>query len=449
MNKKLMKLSCLVSVLALMFSIFTGCGSTGSGGQTTSTSTQQVSTAASNETSSTQANKTPVKLTLWNATVEGVDNGYKAAIAAYKELYPNVSIEFSSFPPDNNTYDTKLKTAFAGGTGPDMYFTNGWNNLQVYVDAGNAAALDGKVDLSMFENDAIEIGKINGKIYGTPGATAQYLTVYYNKDLFAKAGVNVPKTYAEFISVSDTLKSKNITPIAIGGQENLPYLFTYLIIGQAMAPDYFADLRSGKANSYKDPRHLKIINSMVDWGKKGYFQKNFNGTTYAAEKILFATEKATMLFTGTWDYAEIIKQNPNIKLGAFAFPGDSKVYGIRVAGSGLSINSKSANEAEAVKFVNYTVSKDGLKLQLDAQKGIPLGKGMDIADPFMKEVATAPEYANFFNIQMNLAGVNNSGPQAVFQDNILNVTNNKMTVEQFADLMDKSWDPAKYVMLFK
>lgn len=89
-----------------------------------------------------------------------------------------------------------------------------------------------------------------GKLYGAPGATASYLTVYYNKDLFAQAGVNVPAKYSEFINAFNTLKSMNIVPIAMVGQEWICWYFAHLDIGRAMVPDYFDDFKTGKASSF-------------------------------------------------------------------------------------------------------------------------------------------------------------------------------------------------------
>ena len=86
-----------------------------------------------------------------------------------------------------------------------------------------------KLDVTAFSSDALEVETINGSLYGAPGAYAQYLTVFYNKDLFEQAGVTVPATYDEFLKACDTLKAKGITPIAMGGQEATPYMFAWLV----------------------------------------------------------------------------------------------------------------------------------------------------------------------------------------------------------------------------
>lgn len=446
--------SVFIVLLAVMFiAAFAGCDTTDTNTEA-SDQTNDGEDVSTSEDTTTDGNAEesvppaePVTLTLWNSTVEGVDNGYKAIIDAYTAEHPNVTIEFSSFPGED--YESKLKTALTGGTGPDIYFTTGWNNLQTYVDAGYAENLDGKIDVSAFSQDALDVGRINGSLYAGPGAKADYLTVFYNKDLFAQAGVEAPSSYDEFVNVCGQLKASGINPIAMGGQESVPYLFAWLITGQALESSYFEDIRSGAADTFTDERMLGIIDTLAEWANAEYYQDGFEGTTYAAMKILFSTEQAAMIFTGTWDYAEFTVQNAEMNVGAFAFPGYEKTYGIRAAGSGLTVNSASENKDVAIDFVNFTCSSEAVALMVAATNGIPIIDGIEIADPVMEEVATAPEYAGFYNIPMNIAGINSTNPQEVFMNNILAVIDGSMTSMELAEKMDDAWDPAAYAAIFE
>lgn len=435
----------MAPVLAVMMAM-TGCGTQKETKQSDpQTETGQTGTQESAGESAAQGEKT--KLALWNVTVDGVDKGYEAIIDAYTTAHPEVEIEFYSYPETD--YYSKLKSALSAGIGPDIYFTTGWNNLQTFVDSGHAENLDGKLDVTAFSSDALEVETINGSLYGAPGAYAQYLTVFYNKDLFEQAGVTVPATYDEFLKACDTLKAKGITPIAMGGQEATPYMFAWLVSCQALAPDYFEDIRSGKVSTFTDERFTKAMNAMKEWGEAGYYEDNYDGTTYTAQTLLFATGNAAMTLTGSWGYAEVMQQNEEINIGAFAFPGPEKTYGVRSVASGLSVNTGSQNKDAAIDFLNYTCTAEAMQTMVDAVDGIPVTDGVTCDNEVMQEVAKAPDYAAFPNIALNIAGTNSTNPQDVFTNNYLDVMSGKIDVNALAELMDKSWDPAAYAKLFQ
>ena len=57
---------------------------------------------------------------------------------------------------------------------------------------------------------------LNGKVYGAEIwdiVASNYFVVNYNKEIFEKHGISVPKTYAEFKAACDKIKAAGITPI--------------------------------------------------------------------------------------------------------------------------------------------------------------------------------------------------------------------------------------------
>ena len=64
--------------------------------------------------------------------------------------------------------------------------------------------------------------------------------MFYNKSVFSKAGINtMPRTWDEFLSLCAKLKSRGITPIALGSKNRWPaqFWFDYLIL-RTVGPDY-------------------------------------------------------------------------------------------------------------------------------------------------------------------------------------------------------------------
>ena len=70
----------------------------------------------------------------------------------------------------------------------------------------------------MFSDQDLEFNSYEGKVYGIP-VSKEISYIYYNKDLFKKAGLEAPdvayETWDDFYKACDTLKSKNITPVSM------------------------------------------------------------------------------------------------------------------------------------------------------------------------------------------------------------------------------------------
>ena len=70
----------------------------------------------------------------------------------------------------------------------------------------------------MFSEQDLEFNSYEGKVYGIP-VSKEISYIYYNKDLFKKAGIEAPdvaySTWDEFYEACDTLKSKGITPVSM------------------------------------------------------------------------------------------------------------------------------------------------------------------------------------------------------------------------------------------
>ncbi len=116
-------------------------------------------------------------------------------------------------------YQNRLGVALRGGKGPDIAQLKAYGELQPLVNAGYLKQLDGLVpELGQLSSSALEgaRAKKDGKYYGVPYSTVN-MGVYYNTDLFTKAGLQVPPTDAEFLHDGAKLKSAGNPPIAAGG----------------------------------------------------------------------------------------------------------------------------------------------------------------------------------------------------------------------------------------
>jgi multiple sugar transport system substrate-binding protein len=122
---------------------------------------------------------------------ENVENG----LTVFQEANSNISVEWIHVPDE---YDTKLKTAIAGGNAPDVFWAT---NLQDFVAIG--AVKDISTELAadpilgapdyFLEPQETERATVNGKWFGI-GSCWVAPHIYYNTDLLAAAGVEPPST---------------------------------------------------------------------------------------------------------------------------------------------------------------------------------------------------------------------------------------------------------------
>ena len=74
--------------------------------------------------------------------------------------------------------------------------------------------------------------RYDGKQYGLPWDMGM-MGVWYNKDLFSKAGITAPPaTWDDFLADVEKLKASGVAPLAIAGKDKWPsmHLWTYLVL---------------------------------------------------------------------------------------------------------------------------------------------------------------------------------------------------------------------------
>ena len=214
-----------------------------------------------------------------------------------------------------------------------------------------------KDDYSKGLRDAFTIGD---KVYGFP-YVVEYWPVWYNKSIFARLGLEPPKTWKEFIRVCEVLKSSGVTPILSSLQMEWPAFiwFEEMIIGQD--PQLYKDLCLGKAK-YTDPRVVAAFKVWQNMIKRGFFtDPSVNMLTNAG--YLWNNEQFGMVLCGTWYYSAVLTaQGVDEKsIGTFILPSHNPDAGKNIIFEvGPIFNAKNAENAEAAKKVlDWWMGKEG------------------------------------------------------------------------------------------
>ncbi|MGE5581883.1 MAG: ABC transporter substrate-binding protein [Bacillota bacterium] len=121
----------------------------------------------------------------------------------------------------------KLRTDAAADTMPDLFMMKAdRSEFNVLAQSGRVVDLnpylkkDTKLKAKLNDEGSLATYTYEGKLLGIP-YTKAYVGIYYNKSLFAKAGINsFPTTWDDFLAACDRLKKAGITPISMMTGEN-------------------------------------------------------------------------------------------------------------------------------------------------------------------------------------------------------------------------------------
>jgi multiple sugar transport system substrate-binding protein len=182
-------------------------------------------------------------------------------------------------------------------------------DLQQIADTGALAPLtDYGVDLSGLYPNLIEAGTYNGKVYGiAPGING--MALFYNKDMFDKAGVKPPTTWAEVKDVAAKLTGNGVYGIAFSAPatEEGSWQFEPWFWGAG------ADL-----TKLDSPEAVKALQFWTDLVNSGYASKSVVQWSQGDVNDQFMAGKAAMQQNGVWNLTALDKSG--VKYGVVPIP---------------------------------------------------------------------------------------------------------------------------------
>jgi xylobiose transport system substrate-binding protein len=379
----------------------------------------------------------------------------QAGIDAYGKSGKS-KLELQTFT--NDAYKQKLQVSMGSPNAPDVFFNWGGGNLAQYVKAGQVADLTDALAknseaANAFLPSVLDVGKVDGKQYGLPMNGIQPVVMFYNKKVFADAGLQPPKTYDDLLGAVDKFKAKGVIPIALAGSQGWTELM-YLesLLDRVGGPAKFADIVAGKDGAWKDPAVIKSLTMCQELAKRGAFGSNFSSINYdnTGSSKLLATGKAAMHLMGAWDYPSQVNNNPDFvkagNLGWFAFPsvtggaGDAKSV-VGNPSNYFSVRSGGKNTEAAVDFVIKTLSSAAYTDDLIKAGQVPAVKGVDA------KLANSPntDFAVWtYQLVSNAPSFTQSWDQALspaagteLNANMQKLLLSQLTPDAFADAMAK------------
>jgi multiple sugar transport system substrate-binding protein len=373
------------------------------------TATGSSSTPSAGPSGSTSTSPEPVTVTVWAYWSGRELREFTAMFDRLHDLEPWITVEVSG-----GIDDTKIKAAINSGSPPDVAVSSDMNNIPNFCSSGAWQDLqpyldrDG-VDMTQFPPSAVEFTEYQGVRCAMP-FTADSYGLYYNTDMFEKAGIaSPPTTWSQM--TADVKKLTVFNPdgsIKVAGF--VPWMGYYetnpVTLGvPAGASWYDADGKSALASDPKWRALLEWQKSLIDFYGADNLQRFVAGAgnEFSAAQDLQAGRVA-MNLDGEWRVAFIEDGNPDLNYATAPFPvpdDAADTYGLGQIALGIIGVPKGAEHADAAWDVVKFMSTDTQNLVYlgNVVKNLPT----TIAAIESPDLEAGPQFQTFLDIYANPA----------------------------------------------
>lgn len=363
-------------------------GSTASAARPTARSAQQDSSAN-------------VNLTMWwwgEQEAAGAKNWLAQTIKLYEKKHPTVSIKTVLQTTDGLI--PAFKAAAAAKKGPDIQYF--WGGIWSLDDAwlGNTKPVSDYIPKSELRHylNAKE-DTYAGKVWTAPWYVQPSFPVLYRKDVLAKAGVKVPRTWAALLKSCDALNGKGITPIAGGIKDGWFGGWLYSIIG-AQGISSISDVLDATTGKQKftDPKHAAWWTRLQEMRDHKCWNDDINSLELYQGQQRWAQGKAAMTVAAGSDVKKFVQQVGVAKAGVMAMPKWGKgPYAGRLGSTSqtVGITAWTKYPKESADFIMFMHTPERMAAWFNTTGAFPAD------DRFNTKLIKLPQQKILFNLVKN------------------------------------------------
>ncbi|MBS3980880.1 MAG: extracellular solute-binding protein [Rhodobacteraceae bacterium] len=341
---------------------------------------------------STSAFAQDKRVVTWNADYDPIPlAATEALIADFEAANPEIDVQLTNF--DHEAYKNAIRN-FLTADPPDLANWYAANRMRPFVEAGLFADIS---DLWASEGltealaSSLPSMTIDGRQWGIPYTYYQW-GIYYNRDAYAAAGVEVPGpegvTWDQFLANCEKFKAAEIDCVTTGSSALWPVagIFDYVSL-RTNGYQFHSDLAAGKI-SWTSPEARAVFENL---GKlQPFITENHAAIDWQDAAAIFVQGKAANYVMGNFAVG-VFKEGgmTNDNLGFMVFPEITP--GIARAEEAptdtIHLTSGAQNPEDAKLFLAYMASAEAQTKWNAAVGQLPTNKNatVDPADPFLSE----------------------------------------------------------------
>lgn len=386
----------------------------------------------------------------WVSTMEELRESFMSE-------YPQIELNMEH--SESGIYTEDLKVREATDDFPDIFEIQ---NPYTFRGADKLGQIPDEVTDLVEEPVMIE-----GKAYAVPSYTTTYGMIF-NQVIFKKYGLEVPKTFDEFLEVCSILYQNKVTPLAVGGSksDSLSYWLNYFFQTEVISrsKDWQEERNLGNV-SFQGQDTKNMLGSYQELMSGKYILEdsvNMNDNQIVSQMI---EGNIAMIYTGPWMFSQIIDAYPDAvssdkdslgevlevdpvtcRIGWFFMPDkEGNPVVINESGSewGISkICSEKKEKREAmITFFKYFYRKSVYKDVLQSMYAIPSTKeAVMYASPgvqqrLLVDYRYAAKTASYLGSNQTPEGFD-----VAMYKILKSVATGVMSVDTAAAKLDESWD---------
>ena len=334
-------------------------------------------------------------ITIWYSNNEQEVDWGKQMVEAWNADHPDEQIKGQEIPAGKSSEEV-IGAAITAGNAPCLVYNTAPSAVGQFEKQG------GLVDLSKIDGGAAYIEDRSGDIaaqYQNPEGDyfqlpwkSNPVVIFYNKDLFAKAGLDPenPKlsTYADFLATSKTLVDAGVAPVAIQPAPTSEFFQTQF----DFYPLYAAEtggkqiVEDNKA-TFADQAGYDVADFWATMYKDGYSSKEqFQGDSFAAGN-------SAMAIVGPW----AVSVYKDVNWGSVPVPTkdgiDAKDTWTFSDAKNIGLYSACKNQATAWDVLKFSTSEEQDQKLLEITGQMPIRK--DLQATYADYFAANPAYQAF------------------------------------------------------
>ncbi len=379
------KIFSLIALTLVAVMLFGACGSAKPAETKTTESAAAGAEAAPKETG---AKADPVTITYCNFNSAGGKEEVLAdMVAAFEASHPNIKVEVETIGYDD--YFTQMQTRVAGGTAPDCYELN-IENFAAYANKGMLAEIT-DCDVSALNDTALGAFNVDGKQYGLPESFSN-VVLFYNKDLFDKAGVEYPTsdwTQDDVQKAAEKIRTLNENTYGIW--QPVTYNELFKVVAQYGGALLNEDKTAFTINSEEN---LKAAHQLVDRVTVSNVQPNTAQQGGMGDWDMFMSGRLGMIPTGIWAF-QTFAENCDFEWDIVVEPGMTQ-KATHFFSNCVVMNPKTEHSAEVSEWLAWlTSSTESADIRLAAGWDLPALKDTNALSSYLEMTPPANRAAVF------------------------------------------------------